>query len=203
MSQEATFRGILGIGLVAVVLITLYYRLRSWASKEALDRRQEGLFMLATLRPAGLALWLAVIAYLINPRWMAWSSMPVPSWLRWTGVGVYALGAGLLAWTLGGLGANLTDTVVTRRAHTLITNGPYRWVRHPFYDAMVLLSAATSLIAANWFVFSAGAVVFALLAVRTRTEEAKLLARFGDEYLAYQRSAGRFLPRLRATDRHS
>jgi protein-S-isoprenylcysteine O-methyltransferase Ste14 len=27
----------------------------------------------------------------------------------------------------------LTDTLVTRREHTLITHGPYRWVRHPFY----------------------------------------------------------------------
>ncbi len=40
--------------------------------------------------------------------------------------------------TLRSLGKNLTDTVVTRRAHTLVTSAPYRWVRHPFYDALAL-----------------------------------------------------------------
>jgi protein-S-isoprenylcysteine O-methyltransferase Ste14 len=128
VNQDGAFRAVLGAGFLAVILLTLSSRLRSWASKEALDRRQEGPFILATLRPIGLLLWLGIIGYLVNPRWMSWSSVPLPSWLRWTGVGVFALGFGLLAWTLGCLGTNLTDTVVTRRAHTLVTNGPYRWV---------------------------------------------------------------------------
>jgi len=194
MNQETTFRAVLGVGFLAVLAITLYHRLKSWASKEQLDRRQEGLFILATLRPVGLLLWLGVIGYLVNPAWMAWSSVPLPTWLRWTGGAVCAIGVGLLARTLRGLGTNLADTVVTRRAHTLVTHGPYRWVRHPFYDALALLILAIALIAANWFILVAGAVVFALLAVRTRIEEAKLLARFGEPYRAYQQRTGRFLP---------
>ena len=199
MNQETVFRLVLGAGFLAVVGVTLYHRLKSWASKEALDRRQEGLFILATLRPIGLLLWLSVIAYLVNPAWVAWSSVPLPAGLRWAGLAVFAAGFGLLTWTLRGLGTNLTDTVVTRRAHTLVTSGPYRWVRHPFYDAMALLILAFALIAANWFVLATGAAVFILLAVRSRTEEAKLLARFGEPYQAYRRRTGRFLPKWRAT----
>jgi protein-S-isoprenylcysteine O-methyltransferase Ste14 len=199
MNQETTFRAVLGVGFLAVLIITLYHRLRSWASKERLDRRQEGLFVLATLRPVGLLLWLGVIAYLVNPAWMAWSSVPLPAWLRWSGVGVYAIGVALLTWTLRRLGTNLTDTVVTRRAHTLVTQGPYRWVRHPFYDAMALLIVAIALIAANWFVLVTGVVVFLLLAVRAQTEEAHLFARFGDAYRTYSESTGRFVPKLRRT----
>ena len=201
MNQEATFRGILAVGFVAVLTVTLYHRLRSWASKEELDRRQEGLFILATLRPIGLLLWLGVIAYLINPSWMAWSSVPLPAWLRWTAVGVFAIGVGLLTWTLRGLGTNLTDTVVTRQSHTLVTHGPYRWVRHPFYVAMGLLMLAIALIAANWFVLLTGTAVFVLLAVRCRIEEEKLLIRFGEPYRAYRESTGRFVPRWRPTNR--
>ncbi|MBM3779376.1 MAG: isoprenylcysteine carboxylmethyltransferase family protein [Acidimicrobiia bacterium] len=201
MNQDATFRPVLIVGFLAVVLITLYHRLNSWASGETLDRRQEGLFILATLRPVGLLLWLAVIAYMVNPAWMAWSSLPLPSWLRWTGVGVCAIAAGLLAWTLQGLGTNLTDTVVTRRVHTLVTHGPYRWVRHPFYDSLALLILAIALIAANWFVLLTGSIVLLLLVVRTRTEEAKLLARFGEAYRVYMSETGRFLPRIGANQR--
>jgi len=198
MNQESIFRVVLGVGFLAVMAIALPHRLKSWASKEPLDRRQEGLFILVTLRPVGLALWLGVIAYLINPAWMAWSSVPLPTWLRWAGVPVFALAVGLLAWTLRSLGTNLTDTVVTRRAHTLVTHGPYRWIRHPFYDAMALVIVAIALIAANWFVLAAGVVVFGLLAKRVTTEEAKLLERFGDSYRVYRERTGRFLPRLKA-----
>jgi protein-S-isoprenylcysteine O-methyltransferase Ste14 len=191
-------RAVLGAGFVVVIAITLYHRIKSWASKEALDRRQEGLFILATLRPAGLLLWLGVMAYLVNPAWMAWSSLPLPMWFRWTGVAVYAVGTGLLTWTLRCLGVNLTDTVVTRQVHTLVTRGPYRWVRHPLYDAMALLTVAVAIIAANWFILLTGAVVFALLAIRSRTEETNLLARFGEPYRAYKESTGRFVPIVRS-----
>ena len=197
MSQEATFRAVLGVGFLTILMIMLYPRLRSWESKEPLDRRQEGLFILVTLRPIGLLLWVGVFAYLINPAWMAWSSVPLPAWLRWSGVGVLATGVALLAWTLRRLGTNLTDTVVTRQAHTLITQGPYRWVRHPFYDAMALLVVGIALIAANWFIMATGAVVFLLLAVRSQTEEALLLARFGEGYRAYKERTGRFVPKWR------
>jgi protein-S-isoprenylcysteine O-methyltransferase Ste14 len=195
VNRDSTFRAVLGVGFLAIVLIMLYHRLRSWQSKEPLDRRQEGVFILATLRPVGLAMWVGVIAYLINPAWMAWSSIPLPVWLRWSGAGVLFLGVALLAWTLRNLGVNLTDTVVTRQAHTLITQGPYRWVRHPFYDALALFVVGFALITANWFILATGAVVFLLLAVRSQTEEALLSARFGEAYRSYQKSTGRFLPR--------
>jgi len=42
----------------------------------------------------------------------------------------------------------------------------------------------------------AGLVVFAILAARSRTEEEKLLERFGEPYRAYQTRTGRFLPRV-------
>ena len=201
MNQDSTLRLVLVVGFLTVLLVTLYHRLKSGASGEKLDRRQEGLFILATLRPLGLLLWLGVIAYLVNPKWMDWSSVPLPTWLRWAGFGVYAIGAALLTWTLRSLGTNLTDTVVTRRAHTLVTQGPYRWVRHPFYDAMALLTVAISLIAANWFLLVTGGSVLTLLVVRTRTEEARLLARFGDAYRSYMQRTGRFVPRKRPIDR--
>jgi protein-S-isoprenylcysteine O-methyltransferase Ste14 len=102
----------------------------------------------------------------------------------------------LLAWTLRGLGRNLTDTVVTRRAATLVTHGAYRWVRHPFYLCMALVIFGNALMAANWFMLAAGAVVLSFIAVRTKTEEEKLVARFGDDYRSYMRRTGRFVPRF-------
>jgi protein-S-isoprenylcysteine O-methyltransferase Ste14 len=75
-------------------------------------------------------------------------------------------------------------------------HGPYRWLRHPLYLAAALHTAAVSIITANWFLLLVGAVVFCLLVLRTRIEEANLAARFGDDYRTYVERTGRFLPRI-------
>jgi protein-S-isoprenylcysteine O-methyltransferase Ste14 len=201
MNHDQPFRAVLIIVFLVVLPIGIYHRIKAQATREKLDRRQEGLFILATLRPVGIAFWLELIAWMVNPGWMAWSSVALPAWLRWTGVGLIAIACGLLVWTLLCLGKNLTDTVVTRQTHTLVIHGPYRWVRHPFYDSAALLALALSLITANWLFLVTGVVLFWLLTIRTRTEEENLVARFGDSYRAYMERTGRFLPRIAAIRR--
>ena len=196
MALDLTFRPYVVAGFFLVILIALPFRLRSQSTREKLDRRQEGVVMMIVLRLGGLAVWAGVIAFMIDPASMGWSAMPLPAGARWTGVGLTILTAVLLIWTLRSLGPNLTDTVVTRAAHTLVTRGPYRWVRHPFYDCMALFMLSIALMMANWFVIVAGGIMFALLAIRSRTEEAKLLERFGEPYRAYRKSTGRFLPKI-------
>ena len=196
MNNDQTLRAVLIAVLLVVLPIGIYHRVTSQATRERLDRRQEGLFILATLRPLGAVVWLGVIAWMIDPGWMAWSGMSVPVWLRWTGVGLLVAAGVLLLWTFRSLGNNLTDTVVTRHHHTLVVHGPYRWIRYPFYDAAALFMVAMSLIAANWFIFVTGVLVFCLLITRTRIEEENLLARFGGSYRAYMERTGRFLPKI-------
>jgi protein-S-isoprenylcysteine O-methyltransferase Ste14 len=199
--MDTTFRPFVIAGFVLVILIALPFRLRAGATREKLDRTQEGVAIMILLRLGGLAVWAGVIAFMIDPALMTWSAMPLRSGIRWTGVGLTIVTAALLIWTLRSLGPNLTDTVVTREAHTLVTRGPYRWVRHPFYDCMALFVLSLTLMMANWFVLAGGVVAFTLLAMRSRTEEGKLLERFGEPYRAYRATTGRFLPRLgRASD---
>jgi protein-S-isoprenylcysteine O-methyltransferase Ste14 len=195
MNADGTFRLILIVGAVIVVPIAIYHRLKAHSTGERLDRWKEGPFILFTLRPIGIAVMAGLITYMVNPARMAWSSMPLPIWVRWMGVVLGVAGGTLIVWAFRSLGKNLTDTVVTRREHTLVTTGPYSYVRHPFYVAVALSMLGNALAAANWFLLIGGAVVFTLLAIRVRIEEAQLLARFGGAYQAYVNRTGRFLPR--------
>ena len=195
MSEDQTFRAVVIVGFLAILPFGLYHRFAS-ATREKLDRRQEGLFILATLRPMGAAFWFGTFAWMIDPRWMAWSAMPVPLWLRLAAIVPMAMGCGLVVWTFRSLGKNLTDTVVTRQVHTLVAHGPYRLIRHPLYTSVGLLTMGISLIAANWFLLLTGIAVFGLLVIRTATEEANLLARFGEGYRTYMHRTGRFLPNI-------
>jgi protein-S-isoprenylcysteine O-methyltransferase Ste14 len=194
MSDDQLFRNALIAGFVVILPLILYFRIRSNIPREPLDRWQEGRLILFTLRPAGFVFMFGLLMYAVDPERMAWSSMPLPRLARWIGVGLYAVSAGGLLWTLRNLGPNFTDTVVTRRAHTLVTQGPYRWVRHPFYACIALLALASTLAAANWFLALASVTFLSLLVLRARIEEEKLIERFGDGYRAYMQQTGRFWP---------
>ncbi len=198
MTSESTFHTVAVLVLAACLPIGLYFRIKSMASGEKLARREEGLFLMIGLRLCGILVWVVMIAYLINPSWVAGASISLPDWLRWAGacLGLFVVPP-LWFWTFRSLGKNLTDTVVTRREHTLITQGPYRWVRHPFYVVVFLFGLSMSLVTANWLLATLGFVVMAILVTRTRIEEAKLTERFGNAYQEYANRTGKFFPRSR------
>ena len=196
MQDDQLFRAILACGLTVVLPVGIYYRLRSQASGEKLDRRREGFFILCALRPLALASMIGLLTFVASPSRMTWSSLTLPLWLRWMGVEVGVVAAFLLIWTFQSLGTNLTDTVVTRKDHTLVTSGPYRFVRHPFYVAFTLAIAANTLATANWFIGLTGGLVVVLLVIRTTTEEEQLTKRFSDDHVTYMKRTGRFLPRI-------
>ena len=178
----------------------VYHRLRARTGEHSRDMAK-GWRLAITLRLAGLVLWLSTAAYLLNPAWMAWAQIPLPSWLRWCGVPLGVASIAFLHWTLRSLGKNLTDTVVTRQDATLVTAGPYRYVRHPFYVSAGLLMFAATLLSANAVLGAASVVVLALLVVRMPKEEQQLLERFGQSYRDYRQATGAFFPKLARSTR--
>lgn len=204
MDDNNTFRLVLIIVVAVFGPFAIYHRIRS-ATDEKLDRSQEGTFILFGLRLSSLVVFLGVVAWMIDPRWMAWSSIAIPTWVRWFGVTVMICSGSLVIWTFQNLGRNLTDTVVTRKEHTMVTSGPYRYVRHPFYLAFALGLLGGSLATANWFIPVSGIIPSWFLVVRTKIEERKLVERFGVEYQDYMRRVRRFVPtwHSRAQSPHS
>ena len=196
MADDSTFRLMLIIIVAVFGPIAMSYRLRS-RTEEKLDRWQEGAFILFGLRLSGVPCFVGGVVWMSDSRRMAWSAIPIPVWLRWVGVAITGCTGLLVWWIFQNLGKNLTDTVVTRRNSSLVTNGPYRYVRHPFYLAFLLGITGVGLAMANWFMLLAGFVPFGFIVARTRIEEAKLVERFGGEYQEYMQRVGRFFPRIK------
>ena len=197
MTNETIFRLIFILLFLSGTSVSIYYRHRAQRqSKDDISLRQERPFIMVALRLFGLALWISVFAYMINPAWMSWAQLPLPLWLRWTGVAVALISWGLLIWMFRSLGNNITPTVVTRKEHELVTDGPYRWIRHPLYTFATLFYISLGLMASLWLIPIMALVSFPILARRTLQEEQKLLERFGDQYQHYMHRTGRFLPRL-------
>ena len=152
--------------------------------------------MLLGLRLTGLVMSVSTLVYVLRPNLIAWAQVDLPAVVRWLGAPLALLGAALFVATLRALGPNLTDTVVTRKAHTLVTDGPYRWVRHPFYLSALLGGVGTALLAASLLILAATLLVYGLLVVRTPLEERHLAERFGEAYEEYRRAVPAFWPRL-------
>ena len=196
MPSEIPFRITVLVISSLVALTGAWFR---WQARtgEPISHREEGLVTTVILRLLGLCFWITTVAYLLNATWIQWVSLPLPLWLRWSGVAGGAACLGFLWWTLTNLGKNLTDTVVTRSNAVLVTTGPYRWIRHPFYDAGVMLIISVGLMAANWLIALFGLSFAVVVAIRLPKEERNLIEKFGGQYRRYMAVTGRFLPKIR------
>lgn len=196
MASDIPYR--IALVLVAAVqgVVSRQYMKQAKAGGTVFQQRAEGLPLAVLVGSAFLAYCLAVLAYLVNPAWMAWAAVPLPAWLRWAGFPIMVLGAALHIWGMHHLGRNLTITISTREEHTLVTTGPYRLIRHPLYTAGMVESAGVVLLLANGAVAAAALAFWALIAWRTPMEEARLALSFGGVYRQYQARAGRFVPVL-------
>jgi methyltransferase len=100
---------------------------------------------------------------------------PFVPWLGWPMLAVVLLAQGLRWWCIGVLGRRWNTRVIVVPGLPLVASGPYRWIRHPNYVAVVLEGLALPLVHDAWIT----AIVFTvlnipLLMVRIRVEEAAL-----------------------------
>ena len=139
----------------------------------------------------GAPLYLAFMAYLVHPQWMAWSSLALPVWLRWAGVVGGILMLSLLYWVMRSIGRNVPETFLTKEHHELVTLGPYRWVRHPLYTVATISLVCLAVVAAKWFMLLMALIAICGIALFVVPREGgELIGKFGGEYRDYRRRAG-------------
>jgi len=140
---------------------------------------------------------LSTALYLLRPTWIAWASLPFPLWLRWSGIVVALAGFGLLQWAHVALGRHWSDRPRLVQGQLLVSDGPYRWIRHPIYAAFLLILATPLFLSANWCIGVAW-IAMTGLEVRDRShiENGLLSAAFGEAYHAYREKTPALLPHL-------
>ena len=148
-------------------------------------------------RLVGIPFMLLFVAFMIRPSLLAWSSLDLPTWAHWLGVVLAVISIPLIWWVQWALDINFQTTLHVREAHTLVTHGPYRWVRHPMYTVLYIHLLAIFLLTGNWLI--AGTLLVAqtiIIVLRLNNEEAAMVEKFGDRYRYYMEQTGRFLPKL-------
>ncbi len=179
---------------VLVMVVRLYYMRRGSESDQTISRTREERLTLPLLKSFSVLGTIAGVVYVFAPQRMKWATLPVPVWSRWLGVGLGAASLPLFLWTHHELGKNWSLALVTKEEHTLVSSGPYRWVRHPMYTVIFLQSLAFSLLSSNWVIGISGLGTSILCVARVGEEEALMIEEFGDQYRAYMERTGRFVP---------
>jgi protein-S-isoprenylcysteine O-methyltransferase Ste14 len=197
MVNDQLFRWFFLAIFVGMLSISGSFRYRARQSGKAIPRAREGKLVLLTRLLFATPLYLPIFAYMLNPDWMLWSAIPLPTGLRWLGAGVGLATLPLLYWVFSSIGSNISETTLTKEKHILVSHGPYRWVRHPLYSVATMGLISLSMLAANWFMVAMACVAFLGIAVLViPREEVELMRKFGREYQEYRQRAGRFAPRL-------
>src|SRR3972149_10206738 len=90
-----------------------------------------------------------LVAYMIRPAILGWAEIALPAWASWLGALMVLTSFALLIWVHRALGANFNTVLGVRDRHTLVTHGPYHWVRHPMYGVLFLFMVGLLLLTGN------------------------------------------------------
>lgn len=125
------------------------------------------------------------------------SALAIPSWVAWSGLGLFVAGAGLRLWAVLTLGRWFSLTIQVRAGQPVVRRGPYRVVRHPAYLGADLALLGVGLTAGNWLSPLLYVVPWLVAHVhRIGVEERALLNTLGETYRAYQARTWRLVPLL-------
>ena len=84
---------------------------------------------------------------------------PFLPWLGWPMLALVVLSQALRYWCIASLGSQWNTRVIVVPRLSVVTRGPYRWLRHPNYLAVVIEGFALPLVHTSWLT----AVVFTVL----------------------------------------
>ena len=180
--------------MIAGIIISGYFRKKADREGGKIPRTNDGLPFIIPTTIITLAALLTVLAFLAYPPITQWAQMPLPDPLRIAGILLSLISLPILYALLKNLGLNVTSTASTRENHTLVTTGPYRWIRHPLYTIGLTLWFSLALITTLWPILLSIALAFPIINKRTATEEANLIQKFGQDYITYQDTTGKYLP---------
>jgi protein-S-isoprenylcysteine O-methyltransferase Ste14 len=112
------------------------------------------------------------------------------------GAGIQAAFILLAVWARRHLGRNWSAAVRIGVDHELIRSGPYRFLRHPIYTAMLGMFVGTAVASSQYHALLGLAILVLAYLRKTRMEEDILQQTFGAEYEAYRRDSWALVPFL-------
>ena len=115
--------------------------------------------------------------------------------LKAAGIALFALGLALIVASQRAMGESWRIGLDRRERTELVTTGPFALVRNPIFAGIVAVQAGLTLLVPSAVALAGAALQVVSGQVQARfVEEPHLLRAHGEEYAAYARRTGRFVP---------
>ena len=120
--------------------------------------------------------------------------LPASRALVIAGLAIQAAFALLAVWARRHLGSNWSGEVRIAKEHQLVRTGPYRWVRHPIYTAVLGMYCGTVLVSGEIHALLATVIVILAYRRKISMEERALREAFGAEHESYREETWAWIP---------
>ena len=147
-------------------------------------------------RGSFLLIYAGVVVYFIIAFSLSSSGVgELPSSVFYLGILIMVLGIVIRQWAIAVLGRFFSRTVAVQEKQTVVENGPYRYVRHPWYTGALIFFVGFGLALQSWGAILALVPIFAVVyGYRMHVEEQVLISEFGEAYVSYSRRTKRLIP---------
>jgi protein-S-isoprenylcysteine O-methyltransferase Ste14 len=112
------------------------------------------------------------------------------------GITLLTLGYTATLWCYAAMGKAWRMGIDHKEQTQLVTQGPYKFIRHPIYAFQVLMLAGSTLLLPSALSLATLALHLTCVAFKVADEESHLAKLHGPAYLQYKKQTGRLLPRL-------
>lgn len=195
------------LGIVILFLLATLVIVKQVATGSVLDKPQGSLlvqlvnifnlFFLLVVNPLAAILLLTRLLERIDPTHIPFNHSWPLTVLEIAGLVLYVTGFFLMAWALLTLGHNYQLGGSAPRAEDkMVIEGPYRLIRHPMYSAALSISLGLAFLIQSWAFLCVFFIYLVLILMLIPMEEEKLRKAYGEQYLVYQRRAGKIIPFL-------
>ena len=198
------FAGLVLAGLFAAFLG--WHALAGWARDTArvVRKGRRGQWTVTWWVGGALVVAFWSVGVLLLPEyayhWPNLPDFPYSAVLQVIGYCIVLAGGALFFLAIRALGPHMTPVIQLREGHRLVQSGPYRYIRHPAYTAILTGGFGQALLYLSLPLALITLLLVALATYRAQVEEELLSSpeAFGAEYVSYASRTGRFLPRLRS-----
>jgi len=114
--------------------------------------------------------------------------------IRYIGLTVYLIFSWIQIRAFKTLGENYSQDILIKKDHQLVTNGPFKIIRHPQYMSQILLDLGGAAATLSYIVAPIAIIQIPFILLRASVEDKLMTKHFGNEFSSYKKKSGFVLP---------
>ncbi len=114
--------------------------------------------------------------------------------IRVIGLAFYIVFSWVQIWSTKTLGDNFSQDIAIKKDHHLVTNGPFKFIRHPQYLSQFLMDLGGAAATLSFILAPLALIQIPFLFIRASVEDKLLEKHFGENFRSYKKKSGMIIP---------